>query len=94
MSQPRPPRGRAAKAAPKSSPIWIFAAILGVVAIVGIGALGAASLRQPAAAAPTPAVGAAPSDSAPLAGGKTDDGFYYVGSADAPVVVTEYADFQ
>jgi protein-disulfide isomerase len=87
-------RGRAAR--PQSSGVpRAFYILFGVVALVGVVALGAIALRSGQSAA-TPVTPAAPADrpalDVPI--GQTPEGFWYKGKSDAPVAVVEYADFQ
>lgn len=93
MSHP-PQRGRAAARGKKPSPMRMFYILLAVVAVIGVALVGLFATQNPTATTSQPvAAGATP---APSSGptGRTPDGFYYKGSEDAKVVVTEYSDFQ
>lgn len=93
MSQ-RSQRGRSA-AAPKKRSLGGFYLLIGVVAVLGFVGLGWALTQNnqtgqatvPTPAGPTPAPPSVPN-------GRTPEGFYYLGDANAPIVVTEYGDFQ
>lgn len=94
MRNPKP-RGRAVQTtAPvaRLRSIYIAAA---VIALLIVGAVTYNLYGKPAAATATIATATLP----PVRGsdvpmGKTDDGRYFLGNADAPVTVVEYADFQ
>lgn len=69
----------------KQNPLTIFYLIVGGIALIGIVALATYTLwnrANPPVAAPTVPVG------------QTEEGFWYKGNPDAPVTVTEYADYQ
>ncbi len=81
-------RGRAARRRPSRGPLPLFPIILGIVLVVGIGALVALVLRDRT----QPPVISTIALTAPT--GQTTDGKYYKGKPDAPVTVLEYGDFQ
>lgn len=88
-------RGRAVQRQRSNGVPRAFYILLGVVAIVGVAALAAVTLRsgQGAATSATPVAPANPQAlNAPI--GQTPEGFWYKGKPDAPVTVVEYADFQ
>lgn len=87
----RSQRGRAIQAK-KRSPLTIFYVLLGIVAVVGIAALGTLALRGQSSAAQPGALLNRPPLKAPT--GLTPDGYYYKGQPNAPVTVVEYSDFQ
>lgn len=87
----RPSRGRTIQRKQARSPLPIFYAILALVAIVGVAALGTIALRNRQAIAPA---GAASSRTLNAPTGLTEQGYYYKGKPDAPVTVVEYGDFQ
>jgi protein-disulfide isomerase len=69
-----------------------FYVLLGIIAVVGVGIVGAIALRGSAPTTTAPITTLPAAINAPT--GRTSDGFYYKGSPDAPVKVVEYADFQ
>lgn len=84
MSSVSGQRGRKVTAR-KQNPLTIFYLVVGAIALIGIAGLATWFLRSranPPIAAPTVPVG------------QTDEGFWYKGNPDAPVTVTEYADYQ
>lgn len=91
----RPTRGRSVQSKNKSSNGMLYA-ILGIVAVLGLSALAFLALNNGAggggitSATPLGGLPEAPT----LPHGRTEDGLYYIGKADAPVIVTEYADYQ
>lgn len=91
----RPTRGRSVQNKSKSSNTMLYA-ILGIVAVLGLSALAFIALNNgsggSANSSVTPVGGIPQAPTLPT--GRTEDGLYYVGKADAPVVVTEYADYQ
>ena len=90
----RSQRGRAVQSINKSSNVTLYA-ILGIVAVLGLSAIAFLALNNGAGSASTSATPAGGIPDAPtLPIGRTDDGLYYIGKADAPVVVTEFADYQ
>ena len=96
MSQQKP-RGRTVAASATPTKLRTFYIVFGVIVLVGIAvaayiSLGGTKAATPSASGPTGTVPTARSSSIPT--GKTDDGRYFVGKADAPVTVIEYADYQ
>lgn len=91
----RPTRGRSVQSRNKSSN-GLFYAILGIVGVLGLSALAFLALNNGAGGGAT--LSATPLGGIPeaptLPHGRTEEGLYYRGKADAPVVVTEYADYQ
>ena len=88
-------RGRAVRRQRSNGVPRAFYILLAVVAIVGVAALAAVTLRsgQGAGTSATPVAPAnLPALNAPI--GQTPEGFWYKGKPDAPVTVVEYADFQ
>lgn len=87
-------RGRAVSAGPKKSQSGIYYIIIAVVALIGIGAVIYSSMTggTPSASGADGVVPLPRSADIPL--GKTEDGRFFYGNADAPVTVVEYADFQ
>lgn len=87
-------RGRAVTTTTKKSQSGMYYIIIAVVALIGIGAVIYSSFggdSQTASGTP----GILPVERNPnIPVGKTDDGRYFYGNADAPVTVVEYADFQ
>lgn len=82
-------RGRAVQ---KRSPLRTFYIIIGVVAIIGIAALGSIALRSgQSVASPSTLLNRSPLN-APT--GRTADGYYSKGQPNAPVTLIEYSDFQ
>jgi protein-disulfide isomerase len=81
-------RGRAVRRRPSRSPLPLFPIILGIIVLVGIGALVALVLRDRT----QPPIISTIALTAPT--GQTADGTYYKGKPDAPVTVLEYGDFQ
>lgn len=86
---PRTQQGRAVPTR-KGPQRALFLAIIAIVGLIGT-ALLANTLRTSPAEQPLSTISSAPL-SVPT--GQTSDGAYLKGAADAPVVVTEYADFQ
>jgi hypothetical protein len=77
----------------KRSPLPIFYALLGLIAVIGIAILVLVINRNqlpPASDVPVDMV--VRPINAPV--GTTPEGFYYKGDPDAPVTVVEYSDFQ
>ncbi len=96
MSQQKP-RGRSV--IPPAAPMKLrtFYIVFGVILLIGIAVVAYISLGGTKAATPstTGPTGTMPTTrSANIPTGKTDDGRYFVGKADAPVTVIEYADYQ
>lgn len=92
MARKSPP-GRAGRAATgRRGSLRTFYLALGLLALLGLGAvfLRARALTQPA---PSSATGGAVLATQSTSG-RTPEGFYYKGSPDAPVTVVEYSDFQ
>jgi protein-disulfide isomerase len=87
-------RGRTVAATTKKSQSGMYYIIIAVVALIGIGAVIYSSIggdSQTASGTP----GILPVERNPsIPVGKTDDGRYFYGNADAPITVVEYADFQ
>jgi protein-disulfide isomerase len=89
------PRGRAAQRASKAPmrSLYIVIALIALVALGGLVALAVTALRSPVAAPAAVPAGSVPqAPSVPI--GQTPEGLYFKGNPDAPVVVTEYSDFQ
>jgi protein-disulfide isomerase len=94
MSQ-RQQRGRAARPQRSGGVPRAFYIVLGIVALVGVVALGAAALRMgQSATAPATAVAPADRPALDVPTGQTPEGFWYKGKPEAPVTIVEYADFQ
>jgi protein-disulfide isomerase len=87
-------RGRAVSSDPKKSRSNIYYYLIAVVVVIGIAAVVYSSMGSGTTTANgTPGVVPLPRDSS-IPMGQTDDGRYYIGNADAPVTLVEYADFQ
>jgi protein-disulfide isomerase len=88
-------RGRAVRRQRSNSVPRAFYILLAAVAIVGVAALAAVTLRS-GQGATTSATPIAPANLATLNApiGQTPEGFWYKGKPEAPVTVVEYADFQ
>jgi protein-disulfide isomerase len=87
-------RGRVVSSSPKKPQSSIYYIIIAVVAIIGIGAVVYSSMGSSTpSASGTQGVVPLPRDTS-VQMGQTDDGRYYLGNADAPVTLVEYADFQ
>jgi protein-disulfide isomerase len=74
-----------------------FYIVFGVIVLIGIAvavyiSLGGTKAATPSTTGPTGTMPTTRSANVPT--GKTDDGRYFVGKADAPVTVVEYADYQ
>jgi protein-disulfide isomerase len=96
MSQQKP-RGRSVAAPATPMKLRTFYIVFGVIVLIGIAVAAYISLGGTKAATPstTGPAGTMPTmRSANVPTGKTDDGRYFVGKADAPVTVIEYADYQ
>src|SRR5262245_33909987 len=84
---------RAAAAPPGRPPLALFYGIFGLIVLVGIGALVLhARAGSPLPPSDIPANQAVRPLDAPT--GRTPEGFWYKGAADAPVTVVVYSDFQ
>jgi protein-disulfide isomerase len=88
----RSQRGRAVQKKPNRSLRTLYV-IVGVVAVVALAALGISALQGRQAAEVAPGV-LPPNLASTLPTGQTEDGHYFKGQENAPVTVTEYADFQ
>lgn len=88
----RPRRGRTVHPQKQAGSLRNFYILIGVIIVIGVVALAAFAFRSPPTAAPSGVVPNTPPSTAPT--GITEEGFNYKGQADAPVVVTEFADFQ
>lgn len=88
----RSQRGRAVAKKPNSS-LRILYIVVGVVALVALVAFGVSALSSRQQADVPPGV-LPPVQAAGIPTGVTADGFNFRGREDAPVTVTEYADFQ
>ncbi|NBU63800.1 MAG: DsbA family protein [Chloroflexia bacterium] len=96
MSQQKP-RGRSVATPTTKMNLRTFYIAFGVIVLVGIAvvvyiSLGGTKAATPSANGPTGTLPTARSGNIPT--GKTDDGRYFVGNANAPVTVVEYADYQ
>lgn len=87
----RQQRGRAARRRSSAAP-RTFYAILAIIAVIGVAAIGVFALRARQGPASAGALLNRPPLSAPT--GQTPEGFYYKGNPEAPVTVIEYSDFQ
>ncbi|HWQ12301.1 MAG TPA: DsbA family protein [Roseiflexaceae bacterium] len=88
----RSQRGRAVQKKPNNTLRTLYI-IIGVVAVVALAALGISALQGgQAAEVPAGTLPVKPASSAPT--GRTAEGYYFKGQENAPVTVTEYADFQ
>src|SRR4051812_10050593 len=76
----------------RPSPLPIFYAILGIVAVIGVAAIAASGLGSSQATTTGRTDRGVRTLTAPA--GRTAAGFAYKGKPDAPVQVVEYADFQ
>jgi len=89
-------RGRAVNTTTKKSSSGIYYIVIAVVALLGIGAVVYSQMSGGGSSTSASGVeGAVPlprDSSIPM--GQTDDGRYYLGNADAPITLVEYADFQ
>ncbi len=96
MSQQKP-RGRSVATPATPMKLRTFYIVFGVIVLIGIAvavyiSLGGTKATTPSTTGP---IGTLPTTrSANIPTGKTDDGRYFVGKADAPVTVIEYADYQ
>jgi protein-disulfide isomerase len=90
----RPAQRRGRVVAPNRSPLPVFYAILGLLAVLGVALLAISLTNRRAAISPStmPVAQAVRPLSAPT--GTTPDRFYYKGKPTALVKVIEYADFQ
>ena len=96
MSQQKP-RGRSVATPTAPTKLRTFYIVFGVIVFIGIAVAAYISLGGTKAATPstTGPTGTMPTTrSATIPTGKTDDGRYFLGKADAPVTVIEYADYQ
>lgn len=96
MSQQKP-RGRTVVAPATPTKLRTFYIVFGVILLIGIAVaayigFGGTSTATPSTTGPTGTMPTTRSASIPT--GKTDDGRYFLGKADAPVTVIEYADYQ
>jgi len=85
-------RGRVVQAPQRSRQLITFYILLIVIAVIGIAVLGTRALRLRQEALPPGALLKRTPLTAPT--GQTPEGYYFKGSADAPVTVIEYVDFQ
>jgi protein-disulfide isomerase len=96
MSQQKP-RGRSVATPAAPTKLRTFYIVFGVIVFIGIAVAAYISLGGTKAATPstTGPTGTMPTTrSATIPTGKTEDGRYFLGKADAPVTVIEYADYQ
>ena len=96
MSQQKP-RGRSVATPAAPMKLRTFYIVFGVIVLVGIAvaayiSLGGTKAATPSTTGPTGTMPATRTSNVPT--GKTDDGRYFVGKADAPITVVEYADYQ
>lgn len=87
----RSQRGRAATRQ-RRSPLPVFYIILGLIAIVGVAAIGTIALRG--RSTPTTSTGTTVDRVLNAPTGQTPEGYFYKGKPDAPVTVVEYSDYQ
>ncbi len=93
MRNPKP-RGRAVQTAAPVARLRTFYIAFAVIAVLIVIGVVYNIYGKPAETAKTVVATIPALRSADIAMGKTDDGRYYIGKADAPVTVVEYADYQ
>jgi protein-disulfide isomerase len=96
MSQQKP-RGRSVAAPATPTKLRTFYIVFGVIVFIGIAvaayiSFGGTKAATPSTTGPTGTLPTTRSTDVPT--GKTEDGRYFLGKADAPVTVIEYADYQ